>query len=115
MELQAEQVEDVAVVRVGAEYLDASNSKEFRDRLGGALKGAAKAVLDLTPVQFMDSSGCGALLACLKQLRQSGGEMKVCGLSRPVRAFFDMVRMERILGVHPNRDEALQAFGVAKG
>ncbi len=111
MELQLDRVGDVAVVVVRAEFLDADNSREFRDQFPALLGQPGKVVLDLGDVQFMDSSGCGALISGLKWVREVGGDLKVCGVSGPVRALFDLVRMSRIIDVHKTRDEAVQAFG----
>src|SRR5262249_61934647 len=69
MELQVEKAGDVTVVVPKAEFLDANTSREVKDELPAALSDAGKVVLDLHHVQFMDSGGCGAVLAVLKKLK----------------------------------------------
>lgn len=113
MDLVVETVGEVAVVEVKAEFLDASNSKPFKDRMATVCRASKKVVLDLGHVGFIDSTGCGALLTCLKQLTADGGDMKLCNITKPVRALFDLVRMQRILQICGTRDEAVQAFQAA--
>jgi len=110
MDLTQEKIGDVAVVTVAAEYLDANNAREFKQQIADLIAGSPKLVLDLGNVLFMDSSGLGALLTCLRQLSGSGGDMKVCGVTKPVRALFELVRMNRILETYPSREDALKAF-----
>ena len=110
MELQVEKVGDVTVVVPRAEFLDANTSREFKDELPAALGEGGKVVLDLRHVQFMDSGGCGAVLAVLKKLRTAGGNLKICCVTNPVRALFDLIRMQRIIEVFKTREEAVAAF-----
>jgi anti-sigma B factor antagonist len=111
MELSAEAVDGVTVVRVQADFLDANNSRAFKDKVLELLDHSSpRVLLDLGQVQFIDSTGCGALLACLRRLSESGGDLKLCCITSPVRALFDLVRMSRILEIHKTRAEALQSF-----
>ncbi len=110
MQLQVDTVESVTVVTVNAEFLDASNNRDFKERVTALLPGVKHLLLDLGQVQFIDSTGLAALLTCLKQLSVQGGDMKVCSITSPVRALFELVKMGRIVDIHKTRDEALQAF-----
>jgi len=110
MELVLEQIGDVSVIAVKAEFLDASNSRAFKEQIAPHTKTCRKMVLDLSKVNFIDSTGCGALLTGLKQVTAEGGDMKLCGITKPVQALFKLVRMERILQVCDTREEAVSAF-----
>ena len=110
MELLVEKAGDVTVVVPKSEFLDANTSREFKDELPAALGEGGKVVLDLRHVQFMDSGGCGAVLAVLKTLKTSGGDLKICCVTNPVRALFDLVRMHRIIEIFKTRAEAVTAL-----
>jgi len=47
---------------------------------------------------------------CLRQLNATGGELKLCGMSKPVGAVFELVRMHRIFDICGSKDDALRAF-----
>ena len=111
MELHVERIDDVTLVCPQAEFLDANTSLPFKDEVLAVLAQTNKLVLDLHHVQFMDSAGCGVVLALVKKLRTAGGDLKVCCLTNPVRALFDLVRMHRIFGVFKRREEAVASFG----
>ena len=67
-------------------------------------------VLDLSRLRFVDSSGMGAMLSCLRQLSAKGGDLKLCGMSKQVRGLFELVRMHRIFEIYGTREEAVHAF-----
>jgi anti-sigma B factor antagonist len=106
VELTIEKVGDVSVVELAGEQLDASNVEEFKHEIAPVLAANPRMVLDLGRLRFVDSSGLGAILSCLRQLNAAGGDLKLCGLSKPVRALFELVRMHRIFDIYGTRDEA---------
>ena len=112
MDITSEKVGDVTVVVLEGDHLDASTTREFKRDLTALLPPGAKVVMDLGKVQFVDSSGCGAFISLLRQLKTSNGEMKFCNVTRPVRSLFELVRMHRIFDIFNTRDEAVKAFQI---
>jgi anti-sigma B factor antagonist len=110
MELNIEIIGEVAVAKVFVDELDASNSGEFKQQIAPVLAAHSKVVIDLGELRFIDSSGLGAMLSCLRQLTAKGGDLKLCQLSPPVRAAFELVRLHRVLDIYANRAAAVQAF-----
>lgn len=113
MDLPIEAVHDVAVVELPLEELDASNAADLKRDMAPVLEAHPKLVLDLTRLRFVDSSGLGAFLSCLRKATERGGDMKLCGMSKGVRAVFELVRMHRIFDIHATRESAIRAFAPA--
>lgn len=110
MELTRDKMGDVTVVTVLGEHLDAGNTKDFKQDITGTVEPNAKVVLDLNQVEFVDSSGCGAILSYLRQLKSAGGDLKLCAVTKPVRSLFELVRMHRVFDIYNTREEAVKAF-----
>jgi anti-sigma B factor antagonist len=110
MEFRAEKVGDVVIAAVPVDELDASNAGEFKRDIAPLLETNAKLVLDLSRVRFVDSSGLGAFISCLRKLNAKGGDLKLCGMSKQVRAVFELVRMHRVFDILGTRDDAVRAF-----
>ena len=110
MELTTEQVADVTIVVLPGEQLDAGNAKEFKRDMAAVLEPCSKVVFDLRELRFVDSSGLGAILSCLRLLNAKGGELKLCEMTKPVRALFELVRMHKIFDIYVTKDEALRAL-----
>jgi anti-sigma B factor antagonist len=111
MELATETIGDVTVVVLPGEQLDAGNAKEFKRDVAALLEPCRKVIFDLGELRFVDSSGLGAMLSCLRQLNAKGGDLKLCAMTKPVRALFELVRMHKIFEIHPTKGDALRAFG----
>jgi anti-sigma B factor antagonist len=107
MESTIEKVGEITVVTVKQDSLDARSAKEFRDDLEGAITDEAKILLDMSNVEFVDSAGLGTIVATLKRLRASGGDLTICCVHKTVRALFELVRMHRLVEIYDTRDEAL--------
>jgi anti-sigma B factor antagonist len=110
MKLNVQPSGDVAVVTVQVEFLDGGNAKAFKEQITPVCGQYHKVVLDLGQVQFVDSTGCGAILTCLKQLSAAKGDLKLCRVTRPVQALFDLVRIQRILECYATVEEAVKSF-----
>ncbi len=110
MEIPVQSFDGVAVAEVPVEELDASNAGEFKRDIAPVLQVYPHLVLDLRQLRFVDSSGLGAMLSCLRQLSARSGDLKLCGMSKQVRALFELVRMHRIFDIYNTREEAVEAF-----
>jgi anti-sigma B factor antagonist len=102
--------QNVTVVTVQEPSLDAASAPQFKADLTAFYRAGAQIVLDLTPVDFIDSAGLGAIIACLRRLRERDGDLRICGVLGHVRATFEMVRMDRILTLHRDVDAAISSF-----
>ncbi len=100
----------VSVGQVDSRMLDASTVNAFRDAVKPLLQEKAQVVLDLSKVEFIDSSGLGALVACLRQAHAIGGDIKLSGLGKSARALFELVRMHRVFEVFNDSDEAVSSY-----
>lgn len=110
MEVPRIQQGSVAVVTVPWEKLDMSTTAEFKESVTQAIAGESSVVLDMSRVQFVDSSGLGTLLSLLRDLSTRGGDLKLSRVQKRVRAMFELVRMHRILSVYETTEEAIAAF-----
>ena len=110
MDMTIEHIAGVTVVVLPGKELDAGNTEEFKSTIAPVLKAHSKMVFDLSQLRFIDSSGLGAFLSCLRQLSTKGGELKLCGMSKQVYQTFELVRMHRIFDIYSTKNEAVQAF-----
>jgi anti-sigma B factor antagonist len=101
---------DVMLIRLNEAHLDAGNVKEFREIIGPLLDQHARVVFDMSQLRFVDSSGLGSLISCLRQTQERRGDFKLCAMSQPVCALFELMRMHRVFSIHETCEEAKRAF-----
>jgi anti-sigma B factor antagonist len=110
MQLAIETVGTVAVAAMPVEELDAGNVAEFKRDIAPLLEAHANLALDLSRLRFVDSSGLGAFISCLRKLNAKGGDLKLCGMTKQVRAVFELVRMHRVFDILATKEDAVRAF-----
>lgn len=110
MEIAVDQIGSIAVATVPVDELDVSNAGEFKRDIAPVLQANTRLVLDLSRLRFVDSSGLGAMVSCLRQLSAKSGDLKLCGMSKQVRGLFELVRMHRIFDIYGTKEEAVHAF-----
>jgi anti-anti-sigma factor len=90
--------------------LDAFSEPTFRKVLGDAMsKGPANVILDLSTIDFLDSSGLGALVQLAKQAKNQEGTLHIVTNSR-VTQTVKLVRLEKFLPLHATLNEAIAAL-----
>ena len=78
LRLSSEQRGDSMVVAVGGE-LDLVTSRELDEQLTRARREHSKIVLDLTAVEFMDTSSLAVIVGHWKRLQSAGGSLLLAG------------------------------------
>jgi anti-sigma B factor antagonist len=95
------------VAKVHSGTLETENVGAFRTAVAPIMDQSDQVVLDLSEVAFMDSTGLGAMLSCLRSMKAKGGTLRVCNLTPEVRRLFDMVMMDRVFDIHKDVETAL--------
>ncbi|SNS33663.1 anti-sigma B factor antagonist [Noviherbaspirillum humi] len=99
---------EVAVARLQMKRLDAANALAFKEAMVERIQaGEQRLVLDMEGVDFVDSSGLGALVSVLKALGGKGAVV-ICNVRGNVQNLFKLTRMDKVFAILPSRDEAVQ-------
>jgi len=105
-----ETVGGVSVVLISTESLIVSNAEQFKNEISPLLVQNCRIVMDMSKLRFVDSSGIGALLSCLKKIQALGGQLKICSLTDQVRSILQLVRVNKLLEIFSTREEAVSSF-----
>jgi anti-anti-sigma factor len=108
MECDIEASDDTtAVLRLSGrlDLLTATRLRSVVDEQVAA--GRTTIVVDLGALEFMDSSGLGALVAGLKTTRQADGDLRIAAPTDQVREVLELTQLHRVLRPHANVEAAL--------
>ncbi|MEQ9261162.1 MAG: STAS domain-containing protein [Roseovarius sp.] len=112
MELESSRINGTLVIRVNAERIDSAAAIRFKDAVrAAAAEGPAQVVLDLGRVDFVDSSGLGAIVAAMKFLGPAR-RLDLAGLTPEVNRVFRLTRMDTIFGIFDTVEAACAAKAV---
>lgn len=110
MNLTYTQHDTVGVVHIADQRLDASIAIQFKETFRTLTAGGGDVILDLSDVEFLDSSGLGAIVAVYKALG-NGRHMALAGLQPPVEKVMTLTRMNAVFRIFPTLDAGLAAAG----
>jgi len=91
--------------------LDAYTSEQFREAILSRIdSGLRLAVVDFLKVEYIDSSGLGAMVAALKRISERNGRIYVvCGESQVLKVLH-ITGLEKVFPVFPERNAAIEAI-----
>jgi anti-sigma B factor antagonist len=88
-----------------------STAPEFSRLLNDAIgEGRTRVVLDLTRVDFIDSTGLSVLLNGLRRLTRLGGRMALVCSNPTVLRLFVITRLDSTFRIEPTREAAVAAL-----
>jgi anti-sigma B factor antagonist len=91
--------------------LDAKVAVLLQERLVKfSSQGDTKIVVDLSGVDFMDSSGLGVLVSSGRQFRQLDGAIKLACMGQTVHRVFDLTRTLGLFDIYDDPMEAALSF-----
>jgi len=98
-----------AVLAVGGE-VDVATAPRLREQLIGLVnQGSHRIVVDLTAVDFLDSTGLGVLVGALKRVRTHDGDLSlVCDEPRILKVF-EITGLTKVFAMYADVDQAVAA------
>lgn len=111
MLIETERIGSNLIVRVDGE-LDLETSPIFREKVESKLNQyemIKHLILDLGKVNFIDSSGLGAILGRFKRLSQQGGRLSAVNVSPQVQRIFELSGLLKIMKIYSDRQQALKS------
>ncbi|MDY6837851.1 MAG: STAS domain-containing protein [Thermodesulfobacteriota bacterium] len=112
MEIEQRREGDILVAKILNDRLDARGADDFRKAMSGFVSdGNRRIILDISAVDFVDSSGLGALVSALK-LMGGDGDILICGAPDPVMRMFKLTRMNKVFRIFEEQQDAVRALSV---
>ena len=93
-------VEGKLCADLGVTRLDAASSRDFKKQFDQIWSDDVTSVeFDFSTVDFIDSSGIGALLGVYKRLPAEGASVKLRNVKAPVQSVIELLRLHRIFEI----------------
>lgn len=77
--------------------------------------GAKQMIIDLSKVEYLDSTALGVLIGGLKRMRETDGNMVLVCPSARIRRVFEITGLDKIFDIYNTADEAQEAVGKETG
>lgn len=114
MKAKMEKRGKVGVVKIDGR-LDGSNANDLKNEFDEFLKEAKNFVFDLIALEFIDSTGLGAIISSLRKVSELEGDIYIANLQEKPRMLFEITRANKLFNIFDDVDAAATAMGKNKG
>ncbi|HRU39857.1 MAG TPA: STAS domain-containing protein [Candidatus Goldiibacteriota bacterium] len=92
-------------------FIDTSTSAGLEDAIKKAHEEKKiRIVLDLSGSEFISSAGWGAMVAYLKKLRSTGGDLKIAAMAEKVEKVFKLMEFDSLIDAFKTVEEAVKNY-----
>ncbi|MFN3604610.1 MAG: STAS domain-containing protein [Leptonema sp. (in: bacteria)] len=109
--IEITQENDITIITTKEERIDMVIAKKFKDKLSEAVSHKPKKVIiNLSRTTYFDSSALGALVFFSKEVRNYGGNLVLCNLSRSLLALLKLSKLDILFDIKDNLTASIEYF-----
>ena len=109
MKINIEKKNNISLFTISGR-LDAANAEDFKASFLEEHKKTDKFVFDLSELDFLDSTGLGALVFSLRKSLENKGNLKLTNLNKKVRMVFEITKAYQVFDIYDDREAAITSF-----
>lgn len=92
-------------------YLDAHTAPYLENAIAEIIaEQKFKLVVDFTELDYISSAGLGVFMVFIEEIRENGGDIKLCSMSSKVFSVFDLLGFPMLFDICDNIDSAIEKF-----
>jgi anti-sigma B factor antagonist len=111
--LHKSQQEDLSIIGVEG-FLDAHTAPEFEQAIQAEIDaGHFRIVVNCEKLTYISSAGLGVFMSFIEEIRERGGDIKICGLIPKVRQVFEILGFPALYDILDDVPAAVRQFGEA--
>jgi anti-sigma B factor antagonist len=111
LEIHQREREGITILSLEGRITVGPEATALRDKVSAlASAGVRNIVLDLAGVDYIDSTGLGALVICATSLRKTGGNIKLLNLSRRHIELLVMTKLATVFETFTDEIDAVNSF-----
>jgi anti-sigma B factor antagonist len=101
---------DLSIVALEG-FVDAHTAPQFENAIQKAVdSGSVRILVDCEKLNYISSAGLGVFMSFIEEVRDRGGDIKICGLTPKVRHTFEILGFQDIFEMLDDQQTALQRF-----
>lgn len=91
--------------------VDVYTAPQLKQQMIGLLEsGAKQVIIDLTKVEYFDSTALGVLIGGLKRMRERDGNLSLICPNPRIKRVFEITGLDKIFDIYNSVDEAKMAI-----
>src|SRR5512135_2444322 len=111
MKIDSRVVGDVHLLDCSGKITLGEGTMAIRNTVREVLKGGGKKiVLNLSEVNYIDSSGIGELVSTFTTVTNAGGQLKLLNLTKKIQELLAITKLLTVFSVYQSEQEAVASF-----
>lgn len=111
MDISSQIKGEIVILDISGE-IDLYNAPEIKDIINKLIEQKKyNVIINLKEVTYIDSSGIGALISSLSNLRKYQGGLKIINVFASVKKVFELTKLTSFFEIYDSEDEALSSYG----
>ena len=111
MKTSTRQVDGVTILDLSGRIVLGEGSVQLRDAVKElTAKGQKHILLNLSDVNYIDSSGLGEMVSAYTSVKNAGGELKLLGLTKKVHDLLQITKLYTVFDIKDDEASAVSAF-----
>jgi anti-sigma B factor antagonist len=90
--------------------IDASNCNELQKGFSNWIQHSPNLIFDCSGLDFIDSSGLGTIVSCLRKALDLNGDLKLTSLGPKVSLIFELTKAIKLFSIYPDTASAVKSF-----
>jgi anti-sigma B factor antagonist len=110
LEIAQREREGVVILDLKGRITVGAEATAFREHISNLKEDARNLVLNLAEVDYIDSTGLGALVMCATSLRKHGGNIKLLNLNRRNIELLVMTKLATVFEIFNDEQDAINSY-----
>lgn len=106
-----EVIDDIIVEIINMDRATLKEADQLKNLINDKLEsGYKKIIIDISAVEFIDSTFLGVIVNSLKKVASRNGDLKLVGFQPAVRSMFELTRLFRVFESFGDLQDAIKSF-----
>lgn len=111
LEISSREVEGITVLKMTGAITAGDGASALRNQVKSLTEsGQCRAVIDLKSVDFIDSTGLGALIVAHSTMKNAGGALKLANLSKRTIELLVITKLSTVFELYSDESDAVNSF-----
>jgi anti-sigma B factor antagonist len=111
MRIHLEERYNAAIIHLKGRLMGGPDAKHISDKIHQIIdKGMKNVVLDMSGVNFINSTGMGILISSYVTMKNCGGDLKLASIDNKIQGVLSITKLNQVLDEYKTIDDALETI-----
>jgi anti-sigma B factor antagonist len=111
MTIKEKITDNIAILTISGDLVSETDTGKLKDKIHSLVADNMKrAVIDMSGIDYVNSSGLGTLISTLTTMRNAGGDMRLARLGERVENLFVITKLIKVFDTYETVDRAISSY-----